>query len=174
MLLQAAQKARKEQLRREGKLLTGKAKEQAERLAAMRERLLQQAAEKGIDLTQEEAEAEAEKKPKKVGVAAWACVRCAWGSWQLGACMNAAMHPLPAYCGSVCMPADKGRATEPLPRMLATRGAHLCQLAVGVHACQAGQSPNHHPSIPPTCGVLACLVRLGRVIPPVPACWVVP
>lgn len=38
---------RREQLRKEGKLLTGKAKAEAERLAAMRAQLLKQAEEKG-------------------------------------------------------------------------------------------------------------------------------
>lgn len=38
---------RREQLKKEGKLLTGKAKAEAERLAAMRAQLLRQAEEKG-------------------------------------------------------------------------------------------------------------------------------
>jgi hypothetical protein len=38
---------RREQLKKEGKLLTGKAKAEAERLAAMRAQLLKQAEEKG-------------------------------------------------------------------------------------------------------------------------------
>ncbi len=56
---------RREQLKREGKLLTGKAKAEAERLAAVREQLLKQAAEKGIELPAEGEAAEA-AKPKKV------------------------------------------------------------------------------------------------------------
>ena len=45
--MQADQKARREQLKKDGKLLTGKAKADADRLAIMRAQLLAQAAEKG-------------------------------------------------------------------------------------------------------------------------------
>lgn len=44
------EKEKKEQLKREGKLLTGKAKEQAQRMAAMREALLKKAQETGMPL----------------------------------------------------------------------------------------------------------------------------
>ncbi|GIL53237.1 hypothetical protein Vafri_8897 [Volvox africanus] len=58
-----AQRLKREQLKREGKLLTGKAKEEAERRAAMAAQLLAKAAEKGIDLSQP---TEAERKKKVV------------------------------------------------------------------------------------------------------------
>jgi hypothetical protein len=44
---QAKERAKREQLRKDGKLLTGKAKAEAERLAAMRAQMMAQAAEKG-------------------------------------------------------------------------------------------------------------------------------
>lgn len=46
----------------------GKAKAEAERLAAIRAQLLAAAAEKGLSLQDQAAAAEAEKKPKKVRI----------------------------------------------------------------------------------------------------------
>lgn len=46
-LKKAAQRERREILKKEGKLLTGKAKVEADRLAAIREQLLAKAAERG-------------------------------------------------------------------------------------------------------------------------------
>eukprot|EP00955_Chlamydomonas_euryale_P006429 68069-Chlamydomonas_euryale.AAC.1 len=74
----AAQKAKREQLRKEGKLLTGKAKVEAERLAAVRAKLLADAEAKGIVL---DADVEAESKPKKCVPAGEWC----WGGRQRGA-----------------------------------------------------------------------------------------
>eukprot|EP00201_Polytomella_parva_P022057 CAMPEP_0175050096 /NCGR_PEP_ID=MMETSP0052_2-20121109/7081_1 /TAXON_ID=51329 ORGANISM="Polytomella parva, Strain SAG 63-3" /NCGR_SAMPLE_ID=MMETSP0052_2 /ASSEMBLY_ACC=CAM_ASM_000194 /LENGTH=1000 /DNA_ID=CAMNT_0016314285 /DNA_START=35 /DNA_END=3037 /DNA_ORIENTATION=+ len=59
-------KNRREQLRREGKLLTGKAKEEAEKRAAIAQQLLAKAAEQGIDLSVDSAEV-GEKKKTVIG-----------------------------------------------------------------------------------------------------------
>eukprot|EP00798_Chlamydomonas_sp_ICE-L_P031196 gene31196-6343_t len=64
----AAQKARRDQLKKEGKLLTGKAKVEADKLAVMRAQLLAQAVDKGLNLdTAPSGDVDAaDKKPKKV------------------------------------------------------------------------------------------------------------